>query len=227
MRIATSACPSDSSGVDTCGFGFSTLERTVIRTLATQSRCAAVSAGGVPVGTSSTGGFELSKYRRTKPLTSRFSTSATDSAVPSCAAELAAEGEVVESLGLVDDVAVRVQVLHELDLVELADEQPLLHARAASPGRRGRDRRARRVVRRHAELAAEEVDDRTRDVLAARIRPLRGERLGLRRVEAVHAADDDQRERGADEDLGEAEPVLRPTRYPLGPHLQGTVLQRT
>src|SRR5262249_61346635 len=81
--MATSVSATEGMGIELFGSGLVRFAWTVMRTLVTQSRWLAVSAGGTPVGTSSLGGLLPSKYRKLSPPAGTPATIVTGRAVPS------------------------------------------------------------------------------------------------------------------------------------------------
>jgi hypothetical protein len=133
LRIATSACDVASSGSGSCGFGFGDrrahgethLGDAVALRLRERRRRPARQQLDRRIRVVEVLEHEAADVQVVDQRDRRV-----DAVLP---LQLAAEPVVVQVLGLVGDVAVAVQVLHELDLVELPDEQPLLDARAAFP----------------------------------------------------------------------------------------------
>src|SRR5579884_366461 len=137
------------------------------------------------------------------------------------AAHLGAEDVVGHVLARREQQAIAVEILLEAHGGGRRRDDTLLHPRAGGAGRR-RKRRPRRVVARHAQLPAHEVDHGASHGLARAVDVLHALRLLLRRKEPEDRAEDEKTRERADERVEERAPALA-----TGAHEHGTVLQRT
>src|SRR5439155_3125937 len=139
------------------------------------------------------------------------------------AAQIGADQLVGEVLVRGGERAVAVQVLLEADAGGGGVREPAPHARARGTRRDG-EGGAGRVVARHADLPAHQVEHAARRGLDVGIRGLRPERLLLSEEDRVKSCESDQGDSRRDQQLGGREPTATCAH---GPHGQGIVLQRT